>query len=140
MGYGNVYPLVVIVILRYIRDLFTPAIFTPLKEYKNYIQLIHGLIQAESNDLCARSMSDCLRTHPHHSLKVIEEIWGLKTPRKRTCEHPQQLDSTTYILTDQESKLVSRTCGASPQFTSIPLILANIQKSHCKKFQIGCMR
>ena len=41
------------------------------KEYKNYIQLIH----AESNDLCARSMSDSLqvgRTPPRRNLKVNE--------------------------------------------------------------------
>ena len=71
------------------------------KEYKNYVQLIHGLIQAEGNDPCARSTSDtrqASRTQPHRNLKVIEEIWGLETPRKRTCEHPRRLDSAAYIL------------------------------------------
>ena len=59
---------------------------------------------------------------PRRNLKVIEYIWGLKIPRKRTCEHPRPLDRAAYIFTDQESKVVSRTCGASPQFTFIPLI------------------
>ena len=64
---------------------------------------------------------------PRCNLKVIEEIWRLKTPRKRTCEHPRRLDSAVYIFTDQESKPVSRPCGASPQFTSTPLILADTE-------------
>src|SRR5258706_11310824 len=100
-------------------------------------------MQAESNHLCARSNHLCARSTSDsrkHVLKEIEQIWGLKIPRKRTCEHSRRLDSTEHILADEESKLVSRTCGASPQFTSIPLILTNIQKSHCKTSQIGRIR
>ena len=77
-------------------------------DYKNYVQLIHGLTQAESNHFCARSTSDsrqASQTQPRRSLKVIEEIWGLKTPRKRTCEHTRRLDSAAYILTDQNPSL-----------------------------------
>ena len=76
----------------------------------------------------------------HRDFKVIESTWGLKILRKRTCEHPRWLDSTAYILTDAESKPVSRPCGASSQFTSIPLILAEIQTSHYKTSQIGRIR
>ena len=36
---------------------------------------------------------------------MIESIWGLRIPRKRTCEHPRRLDSAAYILTDEESSL-----------------------------------
>ena len=46
------------------------------KKYKNYAQLIHGLMQVENNDLCARSTSDSCqasRTHPPCNLKAIEE-------------------------------------------------------------------
>ena len=50
---------------------------------------------------------------PRRNLKLIEQKWGLKLPRKRTCEHPRRLDSVAYnILTDQTFKLVSRPCGA----------------------------
>src|SRR5882757_9229923 len=100
-------------------------------------------MQAESNHLCVGSTCDRVKQvapTPLRNLKVIELIWALKIPRKRTCEHPRLLDSAPYILTDQESKLVSRTCGASPQFTSIPLIVANIQKSRYKMSQIGRIR
>ena len=113
------------------------------KEYKNCVQLIHDLIQAESDDHCARSTSasrQASRTHPTLPPQSDRRNWGLKPPRKRTCEHPRRLDSTACILTDQGSKFVSRPCGASPQFTSIPLISANIQKSHCKTSQIGRIR
>jgi len=34
---------------------------------------------------------------PGRNLKVIELIWGLKIPRKRTCEHPRRLHSASYI-------------------------------------------
>ena len=101
------------------------------KEYKNYVRLIHGLMQAETNDLCARSTSDRRQascTHPTSQPQSDRRIWGLKIPRKKACEHPRRLDSAVYILTDRESKVVSRPCGASPQFISTPPILANIQK------------
>jgi len=38
------------------------------------------------------------------------------------------------------TKPVFRTCGTSPQFTSIPLISANTQISHFKILQIGSIR
>ena len=37
---------------------------------------------------------------PRRNLKVTQQIWGLKIPRKRTCEHPRQLDSAAYTPTD----------------------------------------
>ena len=58
--------------------------------------------------------------------KVIEGTWRLKIPRKSICEHPRPLENPT----DDESKSASRLCVASPQFTSVPLISANIQISH----------
>ena len=73
------------------RDLVLRETVFVHKEYNNHIQLIHGLTQAESNDLCAGSRfnsGQASRTHPRRNLKVIEETWELKTPRKRTCEHP----------------------------------------------------
>ena len=76
--------------------------------------------------------------HPGHTLptlhvaqpQVIEGSWRLKILKRRACEHHQWPESTVCVLTDEESKIASRSCGASPQFTSIPLISANIQISH----------
>ena len=109
------------------------------KEYKNYIQLSHSSWFRQRAITFAPKARQASCTHPRRNLKVIGEIWGLKIPRKRTCEHPQRLDSFADILTDAQSKLVSGPCSASPQFTSILLILDNTQKSHCKTFQIRCI-
>ena len=51
------------------------------EEYKNYVHLTDGLIQAESNDLCARSTSNsrqASRTHPRRNPKVM----GSQDPKK----------------------------------------------------------
>ena len=55
------------------------------KEYKNYVQLIHCLIQVESNDFCARSTSHSRQascTTRRRNLKVIEE-YGDSRPKER---------------------------------------------------------
>jgi hypothetical protein len=44
------------------------------------------------------------------------------------------------MLAHHEAKPVSRSCGASPHFMSLPLISTNIQKYHSKTFQIGSIR
>ena len=113
------------------------------REYRNHIQLIHSSVRLPAVQAGSRARLTAVKhvtPTPRCNLKVIESIWRLKIPRKRTCEHPRRLDSAAYILTDEESKLVSRTCGGPPQFTLIPLILDNIQKSHCKMSQIGRIR
>jgi hypothetical protein len=46
---------------------------------------------------------------------------------------------TPPIVADHQSKSVPRTCSASLQFRSIPLISANKQKLHCKKSYLGSM-
>ena len=93
-------------------------------------------MQAES----AGSMSDRRQaTHTHPTLQPQRDrtIWRLKFQRKRTCEHPRRLDSAAYILTDQESKLVSRTCDASPQVTSTPLIWLTYRNHTARRAKSG---
>ena len=62
------------------------------------------------------------RLHPSHDPTL--QTWRLEIPRKRTCEYPRSLDSTSNA--DQESKPVARPCVR--RFT-----LIHIHTSHFSK-------
>ena len=46
---------------------------------------------------------------PHRNLKLIESIWGLKIPRKRTCKHLRRPDNArTFSLIKNPSLYLER--------------------------------
>ena len=61
-----------------------------------------------------------------------DQTWRLSKSNQRICEHSQAIFSPTLSLIINQSLYLDRTCGASLQFRTIPLILGNTQKSHFK--------
>src|SRR5258706_1618797 len=91
---------------------------------------------SSTSDRPPSSRAGC-RLHPPHDPTL--QAWPLEIPRKITCEYPQWPVCVRELIKNP-SLLLDRACRASSQFTSIPLISVNIQKSHCKTFQIGTIR